>query len=126
LDVSQRRSLTSGALGVFAVSASTGAQAARLVAREALGRGARDRGIHQFTTPTFQVRSHSGTARAGVDGEALTLPTPADFAIHPAGLTVLVPPDNPTVTAATHYRHLGVRGLWNITRGRALGRLDSV
>jgi diacylglycerol kinase family enzyme len=118
LDVSQRRSLTTGRLGVFAVSARTGAQAARLVTREALGRGARDPGVHQFTTQTFQVRSHSGTARAGVDGEALTLPTPADFVLHPAGLTVLVPPDNPTVAATAHYRDLGVRGLWDIAWGR--------
>jgi diacylglycerol kinase family enzyme len=118
LDVSQRRSLATGQLGVFAVSARTGAEAARLITREALGRGARDPGVHQFTAATFQVRSHSGSARAGVDGEALTLPTPADFAIHPAGLTVLVPPDNPVVATAAHYRHLGVRGLWDIARSR--------
>jgi hypothetical protein len=96
LDVSQRRSLTTGQLGVFAVSARTGAQAARLIRREALGRGAHDPGVHEFTTRVFQVRSHSGTARS----------------------PVLVPPDNPTATTAGHYRNLGVRGLWDIARGR--------
>ena len=117
LDVSQRRSLTTGQLGVFAINARTGKDAAELVARSMLGRGSADPNIHQFTTDTFQIRSRSGTANAGVDGEALTLDTPLDFEIHPKGLSVLVPPENPTTSATTHYRHFGVRGLWDIARG---------
>ena len=117
LDVSQRRSLTTGQLGVFAINARTGKDAAELVARSMLGRGSADPNIHQFTTDTFQIRSRSGTANAGVDGEALTLDTPLDFEIHPKGLSVLVPPENPTISATTHYRHFGVRGLWEIARG---------
>ena len=104
LDVSQRRSLTTGQLGVFAINARTGKDAAELVARSMLGRGSADPNIHQFTTDTFQIRSRSGTANAGVDGEALTLDTPLDFEIHPKGLSVLVPPENPTISATTHSR----------------------
>ena len=118
LDVSQRRSLATGRLGVFAVTARTGLDAAALVTRMALGRTETDPNIHQFTAESFQVRSRSGQANAGIDGESLVLDTPLDFRIHPKGLTVLVPPDNPTVTAARHYRAFGVGGLWDIARGR--------
>jgi diacylglycerol kinase family enzyme len=118
LDVSQRRSLTTGELGVFAVTAKTGAEAAALVARSAIGLGAADPNLHQFTTGSFEIRSRSGTAAAGVDGEALTLDTPLRFTIKHRGLQVLVPPDNPAVTITKHYRSLGVRGLWDIAMGR--------
>jgi diacylglycerol kinase family enzyme len=102
---------------VFAINARTGKDAAELVARSMVGRAGSDPNLQQFTTDTFQVRSRSGTAHAGVDGEALTLDTPLDFEIHPKGLSVLVPPNNPTITATKHYRHFGVRGLWNIALG---------
>jgi diacylglycerol kinase family enzyme len=118
LDVSQRRSLTTGELGVFAVNARTGADAAALVARAAVGRAAADPNLHQFTTRSFEVRSRSGQAEAGVDGEALTLDTPLRFTIHHRGLQVLVPRDNPAVTMGKHYRSFGVRGLWDIARGQ--------
>ena len=118
LDVSQRRSLTTGSLGVFAIATRTGRDAAELMARALAGRAGADPNLHTFTTETFQVRSRSGTADVGIDGEALTLPTPLDFRIYPRGLTVLVPADNPEVTMTKHYRALGVTGLWDIARGR--------
>jgi diacylglycerol kinase family enzyme len=118
LDVSQRRSLTTGQLGVFAVTARTGAEAAALVARSAIGRGAADPNLHQFTAPTFEVRSRSGRAGVGIDGEALVLDTPLRFTIKHGGLQVLVPRDNPGVTLTKHYRSFGVRGLWDIAMGR--------
>ena len=118
LDVSQRRSLTTGQLGVFAVTARTGRDAAALVARTALGHTGADPNLHEFGTESFQIRSRAGTVNAGIDGEAIRVDTPLDFVIHPRGLTVLVPPDNPVVTAAKHYRSFGVSGLWDIARGR--------
>lgn len=45
---------------------------------------------HEFAAESFEVRSHGGTAFAGVDGEALVLPPPMVFRIHPGGLRVLV------------------------------------
>ena len=81
----------------------------------------RTRTCHEFTTERFEVRSRSGTANAGVDGEALTLDTPLTFEIHPGGMTVLVPPDNPRVSATKHYRSFGVSGLWDLARGRDVG-----
>ena len=121
LDVSQRRSLTTGTLGVFAINARTGKDAASLVAMSAIGGAKKDPNLHEFTTERFEVRSRSGTANAGVDGEALTLDTPLTFQIHPGGMTVLVPPDNPRVSAAKHYRAFGVSGLWDLARGREVG-----
>ncbi len=118
LDVSQRRSLTTGRLGVFAVTARTGAEAAALVARSAIGRGGADPNLHHFEVDSFEVRSRSGSAGAGIDGEALTLDTPLRFTLRHRGLQVLVPRDNPAVTLTRHYRAFGVRGLWDIARGR--------
>ena len=82
-DNAQRRRLDTGELGVFAVTTSTGAAAARLFAASALGQRRRSDFWHEFTTTSFEVRSRSGTAFAGVDGEALELRTPLHFEIHP-------------------------------------------
>ena len=84
LDVSQRRSMDTGTLGVFAVNATSGHEAAAVVTRTALGLGQRDPRLHQFTAETFEVRSRSGKAFAGIDGEALELDTPLEFRIAPA------------------------------------------
>jgi diacylglycerol kinase family enzyme len=94
LDTSQRRRLDAGSLGVFAVSATSGPDAAAAVTAVLTGHTASSRQVEQFATPRFEVRSRSGTAFAGVDGEALELPTPLDFEIHPLGLRLLVPRDN--------------------------------
>ena len=76
------------------MTTSTGAEAARLFAATALGQRRRSQYWHEFTTTSFEVRSRSGDAFAGVDGEALDLPTPLRFEIHPGGLTLLVPAGN--------------------------------
>jgi diacylglycerol kinase family enzyme len=93
LDVSQRRSMDTGTLGVFAVNAASGHEAAAVVTRTALGLGERDPRLHQFTAETFEVRSRSGKAFAGIDGEALELDTPLEFRSHPRALRMLVPGD---------------------------------
>jgi diacylglycerol kinase family enzyme len=65
LDVSQRRRLDSGRLGVFAVSARAGAEAAEVVTLALAGRGSVSGSVHQFECDTFEVRSRSGLAYAG-------------------------------------------------------------
>ena len=85
LDATQRRRLDTGKLGVVAISASTGAEAAQVFALSALGQRRRSRHWHEFTAERFEVRSRSGKAYAGIDGEALELDTPLEFRIHPAG-----------------------------------------
>jgi diacylglycerol kinase family enzyme len=94
LDVSQRRRLDTGRLGVFAVRASTGAQAAEVVTMALAGRGSASEAGFQFECDEFEVRSRSGKAFAGIDGEALELETPLVFRSHPLGLRLLVPEGN--------------------------------
>lgn len=120
LDVSQRRSLTTGRLGVFAVNARTAAEAATLVARSTFGRGSRDPHVHVFTPQRFEVRSRSGSAFAGVDGEALDLPTPLVFQSHPRGLRVRVPADSVDRLARRRARNVGVKDLFRVAAGKPM------
>jgi diacylglycerol kinase family enzyme len=118
VDVSQRRSLETGTLGVFAVNAASGSEAARLMARSAVGLRGRDPGWHEFTCESFEVRSRGGSAFAGVDGEALDMPTPLRFRIHPRGMRVLVPESNLEVAARRRARNVGVGALLAVARGK--------
>jgi diacylglycerol kinase family enzyme len=106
-DASQRRRLDSGRLGVFAVQATTGAQAAEVVTLALAGRADTSNHAHEFTCDEFEVRSRSGWAYAGIDGEALQLETPLRFRIHPLGLRLLVPEGN--VEASLQRRARNVR-----------------
>ena len=116
-DNAQRRHLDRGVLGVFAVTTSTGSEAARLLTATALGQRARSRFWKEFTTSEFEVRSHSGTAFAGIDGEALELPTPLRFEIHPRGLTLLVPKGNVEAAERRRARDVSLRHLLAIAAG---------
>ncbi len=117
LEASQRRRLDTGTLGVVAITAATGAEAASVVALSALGQRRRSRHWHEFTTKEFEVRSRSGTAFVGIDGEALQLPTPLRFTIHPRGLRLLVPDGNLTEAERRRARDVSVRDLLAIARG---------
>ena len=125
LDASQRRRLDTGTLGVVAITAATGAEAAAVVALSALGQRRRSRHWHEFTTERFEVRSRSGKAYAGVDGEALELDTPLEFRIHPRGLRLLVTEGNLTAAERRHARDVSVGDLVAIARGlNPLGEPD--
>lgn len=115
-DVSQRRRLDTGKLGVFAVSARTGAQAAEVFSLAMAGRADASGRAHQFTCTEFEVRSRSGRVYAGIDGEALELDTPLRFQIHHNGLRMLVPQGN--IEAALHRRarDVHVRDLISLAR----------
>jgi diacylglycerol kinase family enzyme len=52
------------------------------------------RSMRQWSTPTFEVRSGDGVP-AGLDGEAITLEPPVQFASRPAALTVRIAPHHP-------------------------------
>ncbi|MEI6726362.1 MAG: diacylglycerol kinase family protein [Actinomycetes bacterium] len=118
LDVSQRRSMDTGTLGVFAVNAASGHEAAAVVTRTALGVGGRDPHLHQFTAETFEVRSRSGKAFAGVDGEALELDTPLEFRSHPRALRMLVPVDVLVEAERRRSRGFSPGALFGIALGR--------
>jgi diacylglycerol kinase family enzyme len=118
-DVSQRLRLDSGQLGVFAVAAGSGTEAASVVAAMLAGRQGRSRHALRFATKRFEVRSRSGQAFVGVDGEALELATPLDFAIHPMGLRLLVPEGNLEQATRRRAREVHLGDLVGIARGRA-------
>jgi diacylglycerol kinase family enzyme len=117
LDASQRRRLDTGKLGVVAVTASTGREAAQVVTLSALGQRRRSRHWHEFTAERFEVRSRSGKAFAGIDGEALELETPLTFEIHPRGLRLLVPKENLTAAERRRARDVSGTDLISLARG---------
>jgi diacylglycerol kinase family enzyme len=117
LDAMQRRRLDTGTLGVVAVTGATGLDAASVLALSALGQRQRSPNWHEFTATTLEVRSRSGTAFAGVDGEALELATPLQFRIHPQGLRLLVPEGNVVVAVKRAARNVSVKDLFTIARG---------
>ena len=96
-------------LGVFAVSAQSGAQAAEALTLALAGQANLSDHAHQFECDEFVVMSRSGSAYAGIDGEALELPTPLRFRIHPRGLQMLVPKGNAEAAVRRRARdvHLG-------------------
>jgi len=116
-DNAQRRRLDRGELGVFAVTTSTGSAAARLFTATALGQRTRSRFWKEFTTTHFELRSRSGRAFAGIDGEALDLATPLRFESHPHGLTLLVPKGNVEAAEQRRARDVSLRGLLSIAAG---------
>jgi len=116
-DASQRRSLESGRLGVFAVNTRTGAQAAEVITLALAGRASSSRYAHEFTCEEFVVHSRSGSAYAGIDGEALELSTPLRFGIHPGGLRMLVPHDNADAAVRRRARDVHLRDLARIALG---------
>ena len=63
------------------------------------------------------MRSRSGRAYAGVDGEALELDTPLEFRIHPRGLRLLVPEGNLTAAERRQARNVSISDLLAIARG---------
>ncbi len=118
LDASQRRRLDTGRLGVVAISARTGAEAAQVFTLSALGQRRRSRHWHEFTAEQFEVRSRSGKAYAGIDGEALELDTPLEFRIHSRGLRLLVPEGNLTAAEKRRARGISARDLMAIAQGQ--------
>jgi diacylglycerol kinase family enzyme len=113
----QRTRLDEGKLGVFAVTTRTGSEAAALLTATAVGLRRRSAFWKEFTPTTFEVRSRSGQAFAGVDGEALDLPTPLRFESHPGGLTLLVPKHNIAAAELRRARHASIGDLIALAAG---------
>jgi diacylglycerol kinase family enzyme len=118
LDVSQRRRLDTGRLGVFAVTATTGAQAAAVVTLALAGKGGASGQAHPFECETFEVRSRTGKVFAGVDGEALELPTPLKFRVHPTGLRMYIPEGNEATALRRAAREVHLRDMVDLVAGR--------
>ena len=87
----RRPRLDSGTLGMVAVSTDS--------ARQALGllRRTRDNGLTAVEVPEVVIASDSPSIPVGIDGEAVTLPTPVRCTIRPKALRVRVPRKRPGV-----------------------------
>lgn len=118
LDNFQRRRMDTGELGIVAVNTPGAVEAAALVAASATGLRGRDPHWHEFTAPEFEIRSRSGTAYVGVDGEALEMDTPLRFESHPVGLRLLVPDGNLAAAGRRSARGVRVADLAAIAIGR--------
>ena len=118
---SQRLRLDTGRLGVFAVSAATGVQAAEVVTLALAGQAPRSGHAYEFACEQFEIDSRSGTAYAGIDGEALELETPLRFRSHPQGLRLLVPEGNIEMALRRQSRAVRVRDLVLLAKGVPAG-----
>lgn len=116
----RRERLDSGLLGVLGVHVDNAAQAAWML------RGRRGPGLTSLTATDVVIGADASAVQAGVDGEALTLPTPVRCRIAPGALRVRVPRHRPGVphSAPTmnwrRVRRLAVR-MGRAARGRAAG-----
>jgi diacylglycerol kinase family enzyme len=117
-EFAQRSTMDSGNLGVFAVNAGNGREAAEIVTRVLTGVQRHDQYFHEFAAERFEVRSRSGKAFAGIDGEAVELETPLEFRIHPRGLRMLVPEDVVAASERRRSRRFAPRGPVDVASGR--------
>jgi diacylglycerol kinase family enzyme len=118
--LSRRARLDRSVLGVVGVTVSSAAQAAGLL------RGRHAAGLSVLTTKQIEITAGAAQIPVGVDGEAVTLPTPVLCTISPGALRVWVPRNRPGVPAPkppVNWARLG--HLAGIRRERAAGRHES-
>ncbi|MGW1591043.1 diacylglycerol/lipid kinase family protein [Streptomyces sp. NPDC002386] len=115
-----RERLDTGRLGVLAVDVNSTTEATELLLL-----GGRSRGLTAFSAQEVVVDADAPAVPAGVDGEALMLPTPVRCRIEPGALRVRVPrhrPGAPRVAPAMNWRE--VRRL-ALTMGRVAAGRDT-
>ncbi|GAA2852499.1 hypothetical protein Acy02nite_51810 [Actinoplanes cyaneus] len=105
VDTGRRPRLDRGELGVVAVTVRGAWDAVALIGR---------RGVTGATAREAVVDADEPAVAAGVDGEALLLPTPVRLRIRPGALRVRVPRQRPGVPASPP--HLDGRRLWRLAR----------
>jgi diacylglycerol kinase family enzyme len=90
--LNRRVRLDGGKLGVVGVTVSTAQEAVRLL------RGTRSGGLTLLTAKEVTVTADTPRIPVGVDGEAVSLPTPVVCSIRPGALRVRVPRERPGAT----------------------------
>ena len=91
--MSRRARLDRGILGVVGVKVRNARQAVDLL------RGRRAAGLSVLTTDKIEISADAAEIPVGIDGEAVSMPTPVTCTIRPSALRVWVPRDRPGVPA---------------------------
>jgi diacylglycerol kinase family enzyme len=99
--LSRRARLDGGVLGVVGVTVDSARQAVGLL------RGTHGAGLSTLVTTTIEINADAAQIPGGIDGEAVSLPTPVLCTIRPGALRVWVPRDRPGVTPAQAPAELG-------------------
>jgi len=98
----RRVSLDGGVLGVLVIAAEDPDELSRGARRTTMGVPlVKVDGFDEWTSTSIRVDSEDGKVLAGIDGEAVEVPTPFDIRIVAGGLRVIVPigtPDSPAPT----------------------------
>jgi diacylglycerol kinase family enzyme len=89
--LSRRARLDRGILGVVGVKVRSARQAVDLL------RGSKATGLRVLTTKKIEINADAAQIPVGIDGEAVSLPTPVTCTISPSALRVWVPRDRPGV-----------------------------
>ena len=110
-----RPRLDTGQLGVLAARIRGARDVAKLVTLGTVGQSKRFRGLREWSCPEFEVRSDASVA-VGLDGEALLLAPPLQFASLPGALRVRVPQHAPGVSPAGAAVTLSRRDLAGLSR----------
>ena len=87
--LNRRVRLDGGVLGVVGVTVSSAGEAVRLL------RGSRSGGLTMLTAKEVTVSADTAQIPVGVDGEAVSLPTPVVCSVRPGALRVRVPRNRP-------------------------------
>ena len=91
--IGRRARLDGGVLGVIGVTVRTAGEAVDLLRGSSAGR------VRELTTKKVEVTADAAQIPVGVDGEALTMPTPVTCMVWPGALRVWVPRDRPGIPA---------------------------
>jgi diacylglycerol kinase family enzyme len=120
--LSRRLRLDRGTLGVVGVQVDSAQQAVGLL------RGRRARGLSLLTATKVEITADTPQVPVGIDGEAITMPTPVLCTVRPAALRVRVPRDRPGASPRevpmdwARLRHLAAPRLRERASSRGLPR----
>jgi diacylglycerol kinase family enzyme len=114
--VGTRARMDGGRLGIVALTITSPADAAKIVALNATGQLSRFEGWLEWDAEEFTVSSDRPIA-AGIDGESVSLPSPLYFRTVPGGLRILLPPNASRRNAALPLSGAALRELWAIGTG---------
>jgi diacylglycerol kinase family enzyme len=114
--VGGRARIDGGRLGIVALTIRSPADAAKLMALDAVGQLSHFEGWLEWEAEEFDV-SAAGLIAAGIDGESISLPSPLHFRSVPGALRLLLPPNAAHRVSTLPLSGSALRELWHIGTG---------